>query len=59
MIKNKILATNVIYITIHHKKDNIKKYIKTLDEVFYDISKKNINKLLKSKVCFKPINRVN
>ena len=59
MIRNKILATNVIYITIHHKKDNIKKYIKILDEVFYDISKKNTKKLLKSKVCFKPINRVN
>ena len=59
MLKNKILATNLIYITIHHNKDNIKKYIKTLDKVFYDISKKNIKTILKSDICFKPINRVN
>jgi glutamate-1-semialdehyde 2,1-aminomutase len=59
MLKNKILATNLIYVTIHHNKDNIKKYIKILEKVFYDISKKNIKKILKSKVCFKPINRIN
>ena len=59
MLKNKILATNMIYITIFHTKDNIKKYIKTLDKVFYDISKNNIKTILKSKVCFKPINRIN
>ena len=40
MLKNKILGTNIIYITIFHNKDNIKKYIKILDKVFYDISKK-------------------
>ncbi len=59
MLKNKILATNVIYITIFHTKKNISRYIKTLDGVFSDISKKNINKILKTKVCFKPINRIN
>ena len=59
MLKNRILATNLIYVTIHHNKDNIKKYIKILDKVFYDISKKNIKTILKSKLCFKPINRVN
>jgi hypothetical protein len=59
MLKNKILATNMIYITIYHNKDNIKKYVKILDKIFYDISKKNIKNILKSKVCFKPINRVN
>ncbi len=59
MLKNKILATNFIYITIFHNKKNIKNYIKILDKVFYDISSKNINKILKSKVCFKPINRIN
>ena len=59
MLKNKILATNVIYITIFHTKKNIYKYIKTLDSILSDISKKNINKILKSKVCFKPINRIN
>ena len=59
MLKNKILATNMIYITILHNKTNIKKYIKILDKVFYDISKKNIKNILKSKICFKPINRIN
>ena len=59
MLKNKILATNMIYINIFHNKTNIKKYIKILDKIFKDISKKNIKKILKSKVCFKPINRIN
>jgi glutamate-1-semialdehyde 2,1-aminomutase len=59
MLKNKILATNMIYINIFHNKKNITKYIKVLDKIFKDISKKNIKKILKSKVCFKPINRIN
>ena len=59
MLKNKILAVNLIYINIFHNKNNIKKYIKTLDQIFNDISKKNINKILKSKVFYKPINRIN
>ena len=59
MLKNKILATNMIYITIFHNKINIKKYIKILDKIFYDISKKDIKKILKSRTCFKPINRIN
>ena len=59
MLKNKILASNVIYVTIFHNKNNIKEYIKTLDKIFYDISKKNIKKILKSKICYKPINRIN
>jgi len=59
MLKNNILATNMIYVTIFHNIKNIKKYIKILDNVFYNISEKDINKILKSKVCFKPINRIN
>ena len=59
MLKNKILATNLIYITILHNKDNIKEYIKVLDKAFCDISTKNIKTILKSTTCFKPINRVN
>ena len=59
MLKNKILATNLIYITVFHNKKNIKKYIKILEKVFSDISKKNIKNILKSKICFKPINRIN
>ena len=59
MLKNKILATNMIYVTIFHTKKQIRKYNKILQKVFQDISKKNINKILKSKVCYKPINRIN
>ena len=59
MLKNKILASNMIYITIFHSKENIKKYIKVLEKVFYDISNKKIKSILKTKVCFKPMNRIN
>ena len=30
-----------------------------LDKIFSEIQNKNITKTLKSKVCFKPINRIN
>ena len=59
MLRNNILATNMIYITIFHNKHNITKYTKVLEKVFSDISKKKINKILKSNLCYKPINRVN
>ena len=59
MMKNKILATNLVYVNIFHTKKNIKKYIHILDKVFNDISKKEITKILKSNECFKPINRIN
>jgi glutamate-1-semialdehyde aminotransferase len=59
MLKNRILATNMIYINIFHNKKNIEKYIKVLDKIFYDISKKDLKKILKSRVCYKPINRIN
>ena len=59
MLKNNILATNLIYVNIFHTKDCIKKYINVLDKVFSDISKKDINKILKSKECFTPIKRIN
>ena len=45
MLKNKILATNMIYVTIFHNKENIKKYIQVLDQIFFDLSK-NIKKIL-------------
>jgi len=59
MLKNNILATNVVYINIFHSKNNIKKYIKILDMIFKDISKKNIKNILNSKECYKPIKRIN
>ena len=59
MLKNKILATNQIYINIFHKGKNIKKYVNILDAIFKDISKKNLKQILKTKECFKPISRIN
>ena len=59
MLKNNILATNMIYITIHHNKKNIQKYLKVLENVFFDISKKSVKKLISNKICYKPINRIN
>ena len=59
MLKKKILATNMIYINIFHTQKNIKIYLKTLEKVFSDISKKKISKILKSQMCFKPIKRIN
>ena len=59
MLKNNILATNMIYVTVFHNTTSIKKYIRTLDKVFSDISNKKIKNILKSRVCFKPINRIN
>ena len=59
MLKEKILATNLVYVNIFHNKNNLKKYTKVLDRVFNNISKGNIKKLLNSKICFKPINRIN
>ena len=59
MLKKNILATNLIYVNIFHNKECIKKYINVLDKIFSDISKKDINKILKSKECFTPIKRIN
>ncbi len=59
MLKNKILASNMIYVTIFHTKSNIRKYVKVLDNIFYKISKNKISNILKSKICFQPIKRIN
>lgn len=59
MLKNKILATNMVYVNIFHNKKNLKKYKLVLDRIFFDISNKNIKRILKSKICFKPIKRIN
>ena len=34
MLKNKILATNAIYVNIFHKKNIIKKYKNVLNKIF-------------------------
>ncbi len=59
MLRNKILATNMIYVTIFHTKSNIRKYVKVLDNIFYKISENKISNILKSKICFQPIKRIN
>ncbi len=59
MLKNKILATNIVYINIFHNEKNLKKYKDILNKIFKNISKKNIRKILKSKISYKPINRIN
>ncbi len=59
MLENKILATNVIYVNIFHNGKNLKKYERVLNNVFFNISKKNIKKIIKTKLSFKPINRIN
>ena len=59
MLKNNILATNMIYINIFHNKKNIKKYTQVLKKIFSDISKKNIKYISKSEKCFQPIKRIN
>ena len=60
MLKNRILATNMIYVNIFHNQKIIKKYFKVLDKIFYNIREcKNIKKILKSKICYKPIKRIN
>ena len=59
MLRNKILASNMIYVTIFHTKSNIRKYVKVLDNIFYKISKNKISNILKSKICFQPIKRIN
>lgn len=59
MLKNKILATNLVYINIFHDQKNTIQYAKVLDKIFNDISKKNIKKKITSKVSFKPLKRIN
>ena len=59
MLKNKILATNLIYINIFHNQKNINKYIKILQNIFHKISKKKFKKFKKSQLCFQPIKRIN
>ena len=53
MLKEKILASNVIYVSIAHKKKYVDKYLRKLEKIFKFISslknKNDISKFLKSK----------
>jgi len=44
-VKNKILATNIVYYCIFHEK-YLNKYLKELEKIFYKISKMDNNNLL-------------
>ena len=39
MLKNKILASNKIYLSISHKNKFIKKYLSILEKIFFKIGK--------------------
>ena len=43
MLKNNILASNVIYLSASHNKNHFKKYFKILDKIFFNISKNNFS----------------
>ncbi len=63
MLRKKILATNMIYVSTVHKSKYIKHYQNILDKIFYKIQKCEqkklfINKILKSKVSNADFNRL-
>ena len=62
MLKKGYLVSNIFYLTIHHNKKMIDKFIFHLDQIFHTlskISKKNeIKKLLKSKLCHNTFQRL-
>lgn len=56
MLKNKILATNQVYVSISHNKTHLNRYKKILDTIFKSISNFEKNNtptknILKSKIC--------
>jgi len=55
MLKQRYLATNLIFINIHHTKDVVDKYIKKLDKIFSKIKKfengLNVDKYLEGPAC--------
>lgn len=63
MLKKKILATNMIYVSTVHKSKHINHYQNILDKIFYKIQKCEqkklfINKILKSNVSNADFNRL-
>jgi len=64
MLKNDILASNVIYICTEHNKQEIENYFQVLDTIFSVISacendKLSIESLLESPVCHSGFKRLN
>ena len=63
MLRNNILASNIIYLSYSHNKKHLTKYFKILDKVFKLISeqknKKDILRLLQGKVRQSQLKRMN
>ena len=60
MLKRNILANNMVYVSIAHKKQILDNYIHELDKVFSKISKiKNIKSQIKVKQAHTEIKRLN
>ncbi len=62
MLKKKILASNIIYVSSAHKLKILNEYYKHLNKVFHEISKtdvKKIRSLIKGDIAHTEINRLN
>jgi glutamate-1-semialdehyde 2,1-aminomutase len=64
MLENRILASNLIYFSIYHKSEHIKKYLKVLNLAFSIISKcergiSNIDQFLDTPICHSGFKRLN
>ena len=63
MLKKNYLVSNVIFLSILHKKNILDQYIDNLNKVFKLIKRcqggEKISKFLKHKVCFSPFDRLN
>jgi glutamate-1-semialdehyde 2,1-aminomutase len=59
MLKNNILATNLVFVNIFHDPIMIKKYFNLMDKIFNIIKENKISKYFHSKTSEKPINRLN
>ena len=63
MLKNKFLATNLVYVSLVHSEEIIMKYIDMLDPIFLNIKEcengKNISKLLEGPICQSGFKRLN
>ena len=63
MLKNSILASNSIYVSVSHKKKFLEKYFKILDKIFKKIRSfengDSIKELNKIPVCHSSFKRLN
>ena len=64
MLKQNILANNVIYLSIHHDKKIIDRYLKILNSIFniiykFEVKKLNVNDYLENNLPFLPFKRLN